>query len=63
MPQRIDEKRLNELRAMQIDFSSDFQIKADSMENNEELVLEGFGVISSYKMLYHLVSVRIGCIP
>ena len=32
---------------MQIDFSSDFQIKADSMENDEELVLEGFASTDS----------------
>lgn len=46
MPQRIDEKRLNELQTMQIDFSSDFKIKADST-NEEELVLEGFASTDS----------------
>jgi len=46
MPQTNEQQRLLELKAMQIDFNSEFQIKADDT-SEEELVLEGFASTDS----------------
>lgn len=46
MPQTNEQQRLLELKAMQIDFNSEFKIKADDT-SEEELVLEGFASTSS----------------
>lgn len=46
MPQINEQQRLLELKAMQIDFNSEFQIKADDT-SEEELVLEGFASTDS----------------
>ena len=46
MPQTNEQQRLLELKAMQIDFNSEFKIKADDT-SEEELVLEGFASTDS----------------
>jgi len=46
MPQTNEQQRLLELKAMQIDFNSEFKIKADDT-SEEELLLEGFASTDS----------------